>query len=240
MSKKSKTKVFFKIFLAIAVAFLVPLSFFIIAKVLKKDKITLPGYYVTDKIQSRTEDGKTVKDTIFHRAADIELINQLDKKVSLNKDLKGKILVVNFIFTRCPDVCPKLTNSMVLLQAAFKKNPRKEFEIGKAVQLISITVDPEHDSVPVLRAYADRFKADHDRWWFLTGEKQDIYNYARNDLAVSVQPGDGSQDDFIHTQKIILIDQERYIRGYYDGLDSAAIKQCADDVSLLTMEKKKR
>src|SRR5690606_33911507 len=150
------------IFLGIAVAFLVPLSFFIIAKVLKKDKIILPGYFVVDEIQTRKENGKIVNDTIFHQAQDLVLTNQLGQKVSLNKDLKGKILVVNFIFTRCPDVCPKLTNSMALLQTAFRKNPRKEYEIGSAVQLISITVDPKHDSVPVLRAYADRFKADHD------------------------------------------------------------------------------
>jgi protein SCO1/2 len=160
--------------------------------------------------------------------------------VSLNKDLKGKILIVDFFFTTCPDVCPKLTSNLALLQKAFKKDPKKEFVIGNEIQLLSITVDPGRDSVPVLRAYADRYAVDHDRWWFLTGGKPAIYNYARNELGLSVQPGDGGAEDFIHTKKIVVIDQDRYIRGYYDGTDSVALKKCADDVVLLTLEKKKK
>src|SRR5690606_20344252 len=140
MSKKSKINIFFKIFLGIAVAFLVPLSFFIIAKVLKKDKIILPGYFVVDEIQTRIENAKIVNATIFHQGQYLVLTNPSAQKVSLNNDLNGKILVVNVILTRCPDVCPKLTNSMAVLQTASRKNPRQEYELGSAVQLISITV----------------------------------------------------------------------------------------------------
>jgi protein SCO1/2 len=229
-----------KFLLGIAVAFLLPLSFYLIAKALKKDKIYMPAYFIADRVDSQVVDGKVQYDSIFHKVADIQLTNQLAEKVSLNKDLAGKVLVINFFFTTCPDVCPKITSNLFLLQRAFRKDPKKEFKIGNEIQLISITVNPSADSVPALRAYAEKYGANHDHWWFLTGDKRDIYNYARNELHVSVQPGDGGPEDFIHSRKIIVVDQERYIRGYYNGLDSIELKKCADDIVLLTLEKKKK
>jgi protein SCO1/2 len=127
---------------------------------------------------------------------------------------------------------------MALLQRAFRKTERRSNDT--IMQLISITVNPERDSFPAMRAYANRYNANHDHWWFLTGSKKDIYDYARNELHVSVQPGDGGADDFIHTEKIVLLDKERYIRGYYNGLDSIDMKRCADDIVLLSMQKNKK
>jgi protein SCO1/2 len=228
------------IILAIAVVVLLPLSLFILAKTFKKDKVDLPHYYLPERVDTRVEAGQTVTDTVYHQVADITLTNQLGQQVSLNKDLAGKVVVVNFFFARCPSVCPKLTTNMGLLQNAFRKDSKIRTRIETNVHLVSMTVNPEHDSFQVLRAYAERFDADHDRWWFLTGAKQDIYNFARNELRVSVQPGDGGADDFIHTEKLVLIDKDRYIRGYYNGLDSVDLKRCADDVVLLTLEKKRK
>ena len=210
----------------IAVAVLLPLSFWIYfnQKVGSSIKNQLPDYYVADSV---TPAG----DTIFHTVADIELTNQLGQAVSLNKDLAGKMLVVNFMFTTCPTICPRLTNNMLLLQRAFRKN-------DTTVHLVSLTVDPERDSFPALRDYADRYKVNHDHWWFLTGDRDIIYNFARNELKVTMQPGDGGTDDFIHSQKLVLLDRERNIRGYYDGLDSAELKRCSDDIVLLSLEKK--
>ena len=125
-----------------------------------------------------------------------------------------------------------------MLQRAFKKDPKKEFVIGNEIQFLSLTVNPERDSFQVLRAYADQYDIDHDRWWLLTGDKQTIYQFARGELRVSVQPSEGGAEDFIHTEKIVVLDQDRYIRGYYDGLDTADIKRCADDIVLLTMQKR--
>jgi protein SCO1/2 len=229
-----------KFLLGLAVALLLPLSFYIVAKLLHKDKINMPHYYRADGINSRTENGKRITDTIFHQVNELTLVNQLGDTVSLNKDLQGKVLVVDFFFATCPSVCPRLTGNMKMLQQAFRKDPKKEKSMDGEVQLISITVNPRSDSFQALRAYADRYGANHDKWWFLTGDKEKIYDYARNELGVSLQSGDGSETDFIHTQKIVTLDQERYIRGYYDGLDTAAISQCAYDVALLSMENKKR
>jgi protein SCO1/2 len=237
MSKQRSNKTFL---LGLAVALLLPLSFYIVARVLNKDKIKMPHYYRADKIDSKTIDGKTMADTAFHQVNDITLVNQLGDTISLNRDLKGKILAIDFFFVSCPSVCPKLTGNMKMLQRAFRKDPKKEKSMDSEVQLISITVNPKADSVSVLRAYADKYTVNHDKWWFLTGNKEAIYNYARNELGLSLQPGDGDENDFIHTQKIVVLDQDRYIRGYYDGLDTVGISQCAYDISLLSMENKKR
>ncbi len=184
-------------------------------------------------------DGKLQTDTIYHTTSDLHLTNQLGENISLNNELAGKIMVVNFFFTTCPTVCPKLTGNMTMLQKAFRFNPKVENGLDKSVHFVSISVDPVNDTFPALRAYAERFHANHDHWWFLTGDKKSIYDFARNELKLSVGPGDGGAEDFIHTQKLILIDARRNIRGYYDGTDTVEIKRCADDIVLLTMEKDK-
>jgi len=224
----------------LAVAFVLPLSFYFIAKGLSKDKITLPAFYNAERIDTVTEDGKTWYDTIHHRVADLQGTNQLGDNVSLNKDLEGRILVVDFIFTTCADACPKLTGNMWLLQKAFRHNPKLENGLDYSVHFVSLSVDPERDTVAALRTYADGYKVNHDHWWFMTGDKRAIYNYARNELKLSTGPGDGGADDFIHTEKLVLIDAKRRVRGYYNGLDTADVKRCADDIVLLTMEKEKK
>jgi len=236
--QKEKSK-FSKFIITIAVTTLVPLSFFIIAKVLKKDHIQLPKFYVVEKTITKTEGNQTKIDTVFHQLNDLELTNQLGQKISINKDLKDRILVFDFFFTNCPSICPKLTNNMKLLQRAFRKDPKREEAMENKIQLISITVNPERDSVAQLRKYADRFGVNHDHWSFLTGDKKVIYDFARNELGLSVGEGDGGADDFIHTEKIVIVDRERFVRGYYDGLDSLELAKCAYDISLLTMEKKR-
>lgn len=217
----------------LAVAVLLPLSFFVVAKLLSKDELHLPDYYVVERVDTVVEDGETYYDSVYRQVDDITLVNQLGDTVSVNKDLEGKIVVVNFFFTECPTVCPRLTSNLTLLQKAFKKN-------DTTVHIVSISVDPERDSVNVLRDYAERYKANHDHWWFLTGDRSKIYDYARNELRIVMGQGGEGAEDFVHTQKLVLLDKERHIRGYYDGLDTAALKQCADDIVWLSLEKKRK
>lgn len=225
-----------KFLIGIAVAVLVPLSCFLVVSELSKSKEKkMPRYYGVERIDSLVENGK-IPDTVFHQVADVVLINQFGKRVSLNNDLKGKILVIDFFFTTCPSICPRLTTNMKMLQTLFRKDPKKEGSLDTAIQLISITVNPEKDTFQAMRVYADRYGVNHDNWWFLTGDKKTIYNYARNELHLTVGPGDGGADDFIHTEQMTLLDKDRYIRGYYSGLNDSAIIKCADDIVLLTME----
>lgn len=227
MTEKKSNK---KFFIGIAVAFLLPLSLYLIVDKLSKGKVQLPRYYGIEK----TENG----DTTYRQVADITLVNQVGEKVSLNKDLAGKAVVVNFFFAECTSTCPVLTQSMRNLQAGFKRKPQKESALDKDIHFVSITVMPEHDSFQVLRAYADRNGANPDHWWFVTGDKKAIYEFARKELGLATGAGDGGADDMIHSDKLILLDKERYIRGYYNGTIDTSVRRCADDIVLLTMEKK--
>ncbi len=226
-----------KFILGFAVAVLLPLSFYLVVDRLSQGKVQMPGYHVIEKVTDG-EGGK--KDTVYHKIAELTLVNQLGETVSLNKGLPGKVLVIDFFFTTCTSTCPGLTRNMDTLQMVFRRNNKKETRLDTSVQFISITIDPAHDSVPALRAYADQHGANHDHWWFLTGDKKTIYDFARNELQLPVGPGDGGAEDFIHSNQFIIVDQERYIRGYYDGLSATDVRKCADDIVLLSMERKHR
>ncbi len=222
-----------KYIIGIAVAMVLPLSFFYITRFFSDGKLKVPAYYRVDRIDRVWEkDGEAV-DTVYHKVKGLVLTNQLGRQVNLNKDLEGKILVIDFIFTTCPTVCPRLSTNVKELQKAYiKKNP-------ELVQFISISVDPERDSVPVLRAYADRYTTDHDRWWFLTGNKDSIFDYAKNELGLLLNDAD-VPGDFVHSQQLVLLDTSRYIRGYFDGLDKRETQKLADAIYILNVEKKKK
>lgn len=188
----------------------------------------MPRHYYLDSLRTHTEDGKIITDSVWHKVANIHLQNQLSDSVSLDT-LKGKVLVANFFFTRCPSICPKLTANMHKLQESFKKSPGY-------VQFLSFSVDPERDSVPVLKRYADKFNIDHSNWWLLTGNKKTIYDFALNEVKLGLQDGEGVDSNFIHTPKFVLMDRNRVIRGYYNGLDSTDMLRLLDDVVFLNME----
>ena len=121
---------------------------------------------------------------------------------------------------------------MKKLQDSFLKNP-------DIVQFISISVDPENDSVINLRRYADRFNINHDTWWMVTGDKKDIYDFALNELKASV--ADVNVDTaFIHTENFFLLDKERIVRGWYNGFDSVLQSKLVRDIPLLMLEKDRK
>jgi protein SCO1/2 len=229
-----------KYIIGIAVAAVVPLSFFFVTRQFSDGKLKIPGYYIPERDEHNKPimrkvmvKGKVIYDTVFHKVKELTLTNQLGKTVSLNKDLRGKILLIDFIFTSCPTVCPRLTANMNEIQKAYiKKNP-------DLVQFISISVDPQNDTVQALRAYADRFNADHDRWWFLTGDSKTIFNYAKDELGLTLQPSDGNDGAFDHSTQMVLIDTARNVRGYFNGMDRQETKKVADDIYILNVEKRK-
>jgi protein SCO1/2 len=194
--------------------------------------VQLPKQYGIDTVLEKMVDGKIVKDTQYHVVKNVQLINHLGDTINVNNAFKGKILVTNFFFTSCQTICPTLTHNMQLLNKAFKKN-------DTSIRFLSITVDPERDSVSRLRTYANKLNPNHDKWFFLTGNKADIYNYARKELLLDLPDGNGNDEDFIHPDKFVLIDKYRNIRGYYNGLDSNNVRLCAEDISYLMIEKNK-
>lgn len=220
-----------KAILSLALAIIMPLTGYFLVKYYSKDAVQMPGkYFEPDSVIVKEKNGKTTADTVWHKVKNIIFTNQLGNKVSLD-DLHGKVLVIDFFFSRCPTICPRLAQSMKKLQDSFIKN-------DSIVQFISISVDPEHDSVPQLRKFADRYNVNHDTWWFVTGNKKEIYDFAINELKASV--ADSKIDTaFIHTEYFFLLDSNRIVRGYYNGFDTARQAKLVRDIPLLMLEKDK-
>jgi protein SCO1/2 len=220
-----------KAILALMLAILMPLTGYLLVKYFSKDAVQMPHRYFFDSVVVNEKNGKTTTDTIWHKVRDIRFTNQLGKQVSLY-DLKGKILVIDFFFSRCPSICPGLAVNMKKLQNSFVKN-------DSIVQFISISVDPEHDSVPQLRRFADRYNVNHDTWWFVTGDKKDIYDFALKDLKAGL--ADTEVDTaFIHTENFFLLDSNMIVRGWYNGFDTAKQAKLVRDIPLLMLEKDKK
>ena len=112
----------------------------------------------------------------------------------------------------------------------------KEFKDKPEFMIVSHTVDPEMDTVPVLMEYAKKHGVVSKKWLFLTGEKPKLYDIARKGYLLNAEEGTGDADDFIHTQNFALIDKEKHIRGFYDGTDSLEINRLIQDVKLLLKE----
>ena len=162
-----------------------------------------------------------------HHIKAFHLIDQNGDSVSL-ADLKGKVVLADFFFTTCGSICPKMSSQLVRVQEAFKADDR--------VLLLSHSVTPGTDSVPVLKAYAEKYGVDHKRWRLLTGDKQQIYDLARTSYFAAVDQGDGGPDDFVHTENFVLVDPQGRIRGFYDGTKPAEADKAMDDMRQLLGE----
>jgi protein SCO1 len=165
----------------------------------------------------------------FHQIRPFSLINQTNEAFT-EKDIEGKICVVDFFFTSCPGICPKLATSMSGLQ--------KEFENDNDILLLSHTVMPERDSVPVLKKYAEKHRVNFNRWKLLTGSRSDIYDLGRKYYFVEEDLGENSDSTvFLHTENFVLIDKDRHIRGIYNGLDPASMQSLRNDIQALKSER---
>ncbi len=157
------------------------------------------------------------------------LLNQRGETVT-NENFKKKILVVDFFFSHCPSVCPKMTQNLKLVQNAFPNE--YTFLIN------SFSIDPERDSVARLAHFASLFQVTGN-WNFLTGEKEVIYRLARKIYMVDASEGDGGPEDFIHSDKLVLVDSRGRIRGFYNGTDRSAVNQLIKDIKKLRKENSK-
>ena len=164
---------------------------------------------------------------IKDRVTSFSLVNQEGRTVC-DKDVQGKILVVDFFFTHCPSVCPRMTNNLKKIQEAFNNDT--------SVLINSFSIDPERDSSKRLAEYARKFNVNRNGWNFLTGSKQEIYLLARKGFYITATDGDGGPGDFIHSDKLILVDKEGRIRGYYEGIEPSAIPQLIKDIKKLEKE----
>jgi len=168
-------------------------------------------------------------DTIYHKIPNFSFINQ-DNKITSSDSLKGKIYVADFFFTACPGICPLMTKQLSRVQ--------KEFADDGVLKIISFTVDPEKDKSEVLKQYSIKNGANNDQWSFCTGEKQKIYHLGQKGFLLVEPEYRNDTIDFLHSDKLVLIDPLSRIRGFYSGTDSSEVNQLINDIKLLKNEGK--
>ncbi len=187
------------------------------------NKSELPVFNPSD-FNPELVDSSLQNEVKSHTVIDFELLNQ-NGKIITQKDYENKIYVTDFFFTRCPSICPIMSNNMEELQSVFLNND--------TIKLLSISVTPELDSVPILKEYAQKHKVIDAKWNIATGEKKHIYNLARKSYFAVVNEGDGGLQDFIHTPNFILVDTKKQIRGVYDGTKDQEIQRLINDIKVL-------
>ncbi len=182
-------------------AFLVLAFYFVLMATTDFGKVKLPVLNTVHPFSFSRQDGKTVSE----------------------KDVAGKVYIAEYFFTTCKGICPKMNKNMKAIYEDLGSEP--DFLI------LSHTVDPETDSIPRLRQYADSMGAKVDNWWFLTGTKESLYKSARESYLLD-DPKNSSKnisEQFIHTQFFALVDRKGQVRGIYDGLKQDEIKQLIED-----------
>src|SRR6266403_2078304 len=159
----------------------------------------------------------------FYALPDFSLTDQTDKTVTLN-DLKGRVWVADFIFTNCGGTCPMMTEEMRKLQDV----------LPPEIRMVSFTVDPSRDTAEVLAKYAQKFGADENRWWFLTGERQALYDLSIKGFKLALEDTGGTRTEPItHSTRFALVDRQGMIRGYYGGTEDEELKRLSADARKL-------
>ena len=162
-----------------------------------------------------------------HTIRDFKLINQNGDTVT-QKIFKNKIYVANFFFATCTGICPNMNGGL--------KTVYDEYLGDSSIGFISHSSLPNEDTVPVLKAYAQRFGAQLPQWQFVTGNKKEIYDLARNFYLMAETKNEGLEFDFIHSRYLALIDTHKRIRGYYDGTSTDDISKLIEDIAMLKKE----
>lgn len=202
------------------------LSFILIASAIlfsacnsdNKKKMLLPIY---------GEKKATAEDTIYHTIGKFSFTNQFGETIN-NKTVENKIYVADFFFATCESICPAISTNL--------KDVQKEFENDDSLLILCHTVNPLHDTVEVLNAYGNTYGAKKNKWHFLTGNKKEIYDLAKESYLVNAIEADGSPEGFLHSELLLLIDKKGRIRGMFDGTDKAQVQKLIKEIKLLKTE----
>ncbi|MFT4660443.1 MAG: protein SCO1/2 [Ulvibacter sp.] len=190
-------------------------------------------YFVPEKVVEKEVDGKMVNDTIWSKIIPFKFTNQNGETIT-EKDYEGHIYVADFFFTTCPTICPVMTKQMNQLIWQLDGKP------GDDIRYLSFTVDPEFDTPEVLHAYAKKNEVNGNIWNMVTGEKDKIYQLGVNSFKLSTQEDVLAPGGFLHSNLFVLIDEEKHIRGYYDGTNSEQVRILGADIKKLVSEKKQK
>lgn len=166
-------------------------------------------------------------DSVYHTIPDFKFVDQDSNEVS-NQTFNNKIYVADFFFTTCPTICPIMKTQMLRIYDKFKDNP----EVG----ILSHTIDPRHDSVAVLKAFAKRLGVNGNFWHFVTGERDKIYEMGQQEYYVTAGEDSTAAGGIIHSGAFILVDKKRRVRGMYDGTKEKDVSRLIKDMSALLKE----
>lgn len=169
----------------------------------------------------------TGKDTTYPTIANFSLTNQ-DGQTVTNKTFENKIYVADFIFLSCPTICPKMTKEMYNAYLPFATNDK--------VQFISHTIDPEHDTLPRLKVYANNLGVTSAKWHFVIGNQDSIINLAEHSYFSTAYPDSTSPGGFTHSGGLLLVDKNRHIRGVYNGTKPEETQRLINDIQTLLKE----
>ncbi len=180
------------------------------------------------EIIERTENGKTVYDTVFTSIPAFSFTNQ-DGNTITEKEYEGKVYIADFFFTTCPSICPKMTNTLSLVQEKLKDEPN--------FAILSHSIDPEFDQPEILKAYSEKNKANNKIWNFVTGDKETIYDLCENYYMAYAKEDSLAEGGYIHSGFLILVDKNKFVRAAYDGTRPELADSIVADVKLLLKEK---
>jgi len=211
----------YRLFLGVLLLFsIITISLFYNALLPKK---TLP-VYTPSMVNEELVDTTVQYIAKNHFISNFSFVNQNGKTIT-QKDYEGKIYVADFFFTTCGSICPKMTTNLAEVQKAFLNNPK--------VMLLSHSVLPDIDSVPVLKAYAIKNGVNDKKWNLITGDKKEIYSMARKSYLAVKQGKPSELYDMVHTENFVLIDTKKRVRGFYDGTKKEDVQRLIDDINFL-------
>ncbi len=166
-------------------------------------------------------------DTVYSAIKPFSFLSQ-DSAVVTPKTFDHKIYVADFIFLFCKSICPIMTNEMKKVYDTYRTNPNVFF--------LSHTIDPENDTIPRLKEFAENLGVDGHKWFFVTGEKDSIYSAAANSYFATAYPDESSPGNFIHSGGLLLVDIHKHIRGVYDGTNPKETDRLIADMKILLHE----
>jgi protein SCO1 len=184
----------------------------------------LPIFGPKEPFASKDYKGRDFIDTAYFVVPPFTFFDQNGDTVT-QAIMKDKVVVVDYFFTTCQSICIDMTRNL--------KRVQEKFHTDRDVLILSHTVDPETDSVKQLFQYAVENNVNSKMWRLLTGDKKALYNQARYGYFITAMKGDGGPNDFIHSERLVLIDKEGRIRGYYDGTKDEIVDKLIADIQTL-------
>lgn len=195
----------------------------------KREEKPLPIFGEREPV-TKVIDGKSVTDTVYHTIANFSFVDQ-DSSLVTNETFAEKIYVADFFFTSCRTICPLMKTQMLRVYDSIQNN--------SDVLILSHTIDPEYDTVALLRDFAKRLGVKSDKWHFVTGAPDSIYDIAQTSYFATAMVDKTEPDGFIHSGAFLLIDKERRIRGKYDGTVEEDVNRLLADIRRLQKEYEK-